>query len=326
MSEPRKIHSYSSPLHVGHKGLSPREGPRLMDSEIHIQEKLDGSQFSALRDGDTVYFRSRKQDVYPEAAGMFQKVVDSVLAVKDKLTDGWVYRGEFLAKNKHNTLCYDRVPNGFLVLFDIETASTHFADQITVMAEAVRLGFDYAPVFYTGKIEDLEHLKTFLANTSVLGGPIEGVVIKPVDMDLFGADHKVVMAKYVREDFKEKHVSSWKKSNPGRKDVIQDIIDTYRTPQRWNKAIQHLREAGELEDTPRDIGKLFVEVPKDVDQECKEEIKQILWKAFWKDISRGITAGLAEWYHNKLVENEFENPSGYELPKGHPNKEEVNGI
>ncbi|MHA2265206.1 MAG: Hint domain-containing protein, partial [Candidatus Thorarchaeota archaeon] len=40
--EERHIHSYSSPLNVGHKGLSPREGPRLFDDEVYIQEKVDG--------------------------------------------------------------------------------------------------------------------------------------------------------------------------------------------------------------------------------------------------------------------------------------------
>ncbi len=69
-----------------------------------------------------------------------------------------------------------------------------------------------------------------------------------------------------------------------------------------------MREAGQLEGTPRDIGKLFKEVPEDIKKECKEDIKEILWGHFWKDISRGITAGLAEWYKNKLVENEFEEP------------------
>ena len=318
----KSIHSYSSPLNVGHKGLSPREGPRLFDGEVYIQEKIDGSQFSFMSDSTNVYFRSRKQDVYPESAGMFNAGVISVLAVADRLHPGYVYRGEYLAKPKHNTLCYDRIPNGNVVIFDIESFPSHFMDQVAVMSEATRLGFDYAPVYYTGKVLGIEQLKTFLDNTSVLGGPIEGVVIKPVGMDLFGADHKVVMAKYVREDFKEIHQKEWKNSNPGQKDVIQMIIETYRTPARWNKAVQHLKERNELEGTPRDIGKLFKEVPIDIEAESKEAIKDVLWGAFWKDISRGCTAGLAEWYKNKLVEDAFESPSGYELPDGHPNKAE----
>jgi hypothetical protein len=320
----KNIHSYSSPLNVGHKGLSPMEGPALFDNEVYIQEKVDGSQFSFMRsaDGRDVFFRSRKQEIYPEAANMFRAGVTAVLGVADMLEPGWVYRGEYLAKPKHNTLCYDQAPRQYVVLYDIESAPTHFLDQNDVMEEASRLGFDYAPVYFTGKVDNVEQLKEFLNNKSILGGPIEGIVIKPVGMELFGADHKVVMAKYVREDFKETHQEGWKKANPTKKDIIEQIIERYRTPQRWNKAVQHLREAGELEGSPKDIGKLFVEVPKDIGQEHKEEIKNILWNAFWKDISRGCTAGLAEWYKNKLVENAFEAPGGHELPEGHPNREE----
>jgi hypothetical protein len=135
---------------------------------------------------------------------------------------------------------------------------------------------------------------------------------------LWGIDKKVLMAKFVREDFKEKHDKAWKKSNPGRKDVIAALVETYKTPQRWNKAVQHLRENGELEDSPKDIGKLFKEVPKDILAECEDEIRDALFKHFWKDISRGITAGLAEWYKAKLAENAFAEPKGHEYPEGHP--------
>jgi hypothetical protein len=279
-------------------------------SKTYIAEGLlcHNSQLSFMRseDGKDVYFRSRKRMVYPEDPGMFRAGVTAVLSVAEMLEPGWIYRGEYLAKPKHNTLCYDRTPKQHVVIYDIETSPTYFLDQVAVMEEAMRLGFEYAPVYYTGRIGNVESLKTHLDNSSILGGPIEGIVIKPVGMELFGADHKVIMAKYVREDFKEVHQKSWRESNPTKKDIIEQIIERFRTPQRWNKAVQHLREAGELEGTPRDIGKLFVEVPKDIGQEHKEEIQTILWKAFWKDISRGCTAGLAEWYKNKLVENEFE--------------------
>jgi hypothetical protein len=303
------IHGYSSPVNVGDKRLNPREGPRLFDNQVYIQEKIDGSQFSFMKDGyGVVHFRSRKQTIYIESPGMFKAGVEAVLDVQEKLVEGSIYRGEYLSKPKHNTLCYDRTPKQYVVIYDIEESPTNFLGQVEVMHAAVSLGFDYAPVYYTGKVVGLEQLQEYLDNTSVLGGPVEGVVIKPVGMELFGLDNKIVMAKYVRPEFKEHHNKEWKKSNPTRKDVVQMLIEAYRTPQRWDKAIQHLREAGELEGTPRDIGKLFKEVPADVLKECGDEIKDALFKHFWKAISRGITAGLAEWYKNKLIEGEFGGP------------------
>ena len=47
-----------------------------------------------------------------------------------------------------------------------------------------------------------------------------------------------------------------------------------RTPARWNKAIQHLRERGLLEDSPRDIGLILREIPEDVLKEDAADISR----------------------------------------------------
>ena len=73
------------------------------------------------------------------------------------------------------------------------------------------------------------------------------------------------------------------------------------------KAVQHLREAGKIEDSPKDIGKLIIEVQKDLGQEEKEEIKTLLWKWAWPHISRMATRGVAEWYKEQLLAKQFEN-------------------
>jgi hypothetical protein len=308
----KEIHSYSSPYNIGHAALRQYEDrPGLLDVPVYIEEKIDGSQFSFKREDGVVYFRSRKMMVYPESPGMFKVGVEFVrLSCEDDLHEGWTYRGEYLSKPKHNCLAYDRVPKKSIIIYDIETTPGTFLEPSERKAEAERLGFEVVPQLFEGMVEGLDQLDELLQSPSVLGGPIEGLVIKPVHHSLWGIDKKVLMAKYVREDFKEKHDKQWKKSNPGRKDVIALLVETYKTPQRWNKAVQHLREQGQLEDSPRDIGKLFKEVPKDILEECGEEIKEALFKHFWKDISRGITAGLAEFYKDKLAKEAFENPKG----------------
>ena len=62
---------------------------------------------------------------------------------------------------------------------------------------------------------------------------------------------------------------------------------------------------GELEESPRDIGNLIREVQADIEKECKEEIKELLWKFFWRKANRGVTAGLAEWYKERLAKEAF---------------------
>ena len=121
----------------------------------------------------------------------------------------------------------------------------------------------------------------------------------------FGPDKKALMGKFVSERFKEVHKGEWRKENPTSKDIIDQLVKAYRSPARWQKAVQHLREAGRLEGSPRDIGALIKEVPMDIEKECMEEIKELLWAWAWPKVRRGITAGLAEWYKEELLAEQF---------------------
>ena len=62
-----------------------------------------------------------------------------------------------------------------------------------------------------------------------------------------------------------------------------------------------------MEESPRDIGKLFKEVSVDTLKECKDEIMTILFDWAWKrKLSRSITAGLAEFYKDLLAKRQFD--------------------
>ena len=84
------------------------------------------------------------------------------------------------------------------------------------------------------------------------------------------------------------------------------MIERYRTPARWQKSVQHLRENGTLDGSPRDIGPLMKEVGQDVLRECEDEIKDYLFDHYWKQIQRGITAGLPEWWKQELAQSSFD--------------------
>jgi protein required for attachment to host cells len=171
-------------------------------------------------------------------------------------------------------------------------------------AEAERIGLEVVPILFEGKVDSPEHLLSFLKRTSILGGQkIEGVVVK--NYHRFGQDKKVLMGKYVSEAFKEVHSASWKESNPSVKDVIQTLIMSLKTPARWNKAIQHLRENGTLTDSPRDIGELIKEVHHDIKKECEDEIKDKLYRYALPSIMRGVVSGLPEWYKEELMKRQF---------------------
>jgi len=294
-----EIHSYPSVYNIGHKLILD-----IFDDDVLLEEKIDGSQFSMMLDAEGLHMRSKGAEIFTDAPEkMFNKAVESARNLD--LHHGWVYRCEYLQKPKHNTLCYERVPDKNLILFDINIGDEIYLSYEEKMAEAERLGLEVVPQIWYGKIENAEVFKTMLNQISILGGTdIEGIVVK--NYNKFTPDKKAMFGKYVSEKFKEVHGGEWRKNNPTGGDIVNDLILCYRTPARWMKAVQHLRDVGTLEQSPRDIGNLIKEIQEDTKKECEEEIKKILFDHFWKNISRGITAGAPEWYKEELLKLSFE--------------------
>jgi hypothetical protein len=285
-----KINSYSSPFNVGHKALE-----NLFTGTVIVQEKVDGSQFSfGVDDSGKWFARSKRVQLHEQDKyGMFDGAVATVVEIAELLTPGYTYRGEYLQKPKHNTLAYSRVPNGGIIVFDIDKGDQDYMMPEELIAECERIGLEHVP--YLGQFDSkpkLDELKVLLDTDSVLGGhKIEGVVLK--NYAQFGVDKKTLM---------EKHSKDWKQRNPSRNDVILAIIEDYATEPRWRKAVNHLREEGKIELAPQDIPSLMKEINQDVLSDSEDEIRERLFKHFWKDISRGLTRGFPEWYKNYLVE------------------------
>lgn len=121
----------------------------------------------------------------------------------------------------------------------------------------------------------------------------------------FGMDKKVLMGKFVSEDFKETHGKEWKASNPTVSDIVERLIATLRNERRWEKAVERLRDAGTLEQSPRDIGTLIKEVQGDIRAEELEFIKDKLAEWALPRIMRASSVGLPEWYKKRLLERAF---------------------
>lgn len=296
-------HSYPSIFAIGHKALES-----LFDCDVLVEEKIDGSQFSfgVTEDGE-IRVRSKGAVMLADVPEkMFQRAVDSVRERLHLLTPGYTYRGEYLMKPKHNTLCYERIPAGHVMIFDVNTGHEEYMLRADKEVEAARIGLECVPLIFQGHINKLDEFRAFLDAVSVLGGnKVEGVVVKPADYRLYGPDKKTLMGKFVSEAFKESHAKEWKVSNPNKGDIVEQLKESYRSPARWHKAVQHLREAGTLEQSPRDIPALFKEVSTDIHKECAEEIKDALFKWAWPQIQRAATRGLPEWYKEELVKLQF---------------------
>jgi hypothetical protein len=295
-------HSYTKSYNLGHAALK-----KLFDGPVTVEEKIDGSQFSFGVFAGEVKCRSKGREIVPEAVDdMFKLAVQTVIELAPTLKDRYTYRGEYLQKPKHNCLAYDRTPKANIIIFDIQPAEEAYLSYEDKRAEANRIGLEVVPLIYEGPGEDMsvERIQEILKQVSILGGQtIEGVVIK--NYTQFGSDKKVVMGKYVSEAFKEVHKKDWGESNPGKSDMLGFLGHKFKTYARWNKAVQHLKEAGNLTDSPKDIGNLMLEVKRDIQEECKDEIVEVLLKWALPHVLRSATAGLPEWYKEQLLAKQF---------------------
>jgi hypothetical protein len=297
------IPSYGSIYALGHRAIA-----EIFNEEVLVEEKIDGSLFAfGVLDGE-LRFRSKGQQLFVDSNGvcsqkMFQKAVDTAMRLKPFLRPGWVYYGEFLQKPKHNTLAYTRIPKDNIILFDISDRNENFLPYDEKRHEALSLGLECAPLICEGTVSDFNSLKLFLSIESVLGGTkIEGVVVK--NYARFGLDKKCYKGKLVSEAFKESNNETHKVASKG--SVIGALIASLKTDARWRKAIQHLREEGKLEGSPRDIGNLIREIKDDILKEEQDHIIHVLYNHFLPEILNGVIRGFPEWYKDYLAKQAFE--------------------
>lgn len=295
------ISSYSKIYNLGHAALIS-----LFNEPVVVEEKIDGSQFSFCIIGGELLCKSKNTKQNIESPGnMFNKAINTVVAIKDLLVEGRIYRAEYLQKPKHNALEYDRIPKNHLIIFDIdEGGGNNYLSYDEKYKEAERIGLECVPLLYCGMLKNASDVESLLETDSILGGQkVEGIVIK--NYQRFDITGHTLMGKYVSEKFKEKHNKSWKSQNPNKKDILQLIGEAYKTEARWDKAIQHLRDSGKLTYTPKDIPLIIAEFHQDIKDECGQEIKEELFAWSWRSIARIITYGLPEYYKKYLLEQQF---------------------
>jgi hypothetical protein len=298
------IHSYPKIYNMGHSAIQD-----LFKDEVIIEEKIDGSQFSfGVKDGE-LWCKSKGKDQSPgQTDKMFELAVEQVKERIDKLVanklEGLIFRGEYLSKPKHNTLCYSRVPTGNIIIFDIDKGVEDYWAYENKEEIAGFLGFETVPILYQGKVSGYDEFVELLDTESILGSTkVEGVVVK--NYHRYGRDGKCLMGKYVSPAFKEKHQKDWKVRNPQSQDIIEMIAGNLRTVARWQKAIFAQRDVGALTHTPKDIGGLIKDIQKDIMEEETEYIKDALYKWAGPTILKRCIRGFPEWYKDQLLQDQF---------------------
>lgn len=306
---------YAKVLQLGDKHL---EG--ILEGDIFVEEKIDGSQFRIQIDENGVMTFGSKSVDYNDTRlpdKMFIPIIEIVSKQLSSLAEKNGYNmfiyGEYLHSPTHNTLKYERVPKNNLAIFDIkiiEGDKVRWFDYDEKKSFAEKYGFEAPSLLYRGDGKELnkDKINSLLTLKSALGNSIiEGIVVKNYNkyfdivkfpyLATFGSNW--LIGKYVRDDFKELNRENWQhiKASP-----VQTIINELQSNAKRNKVLQHLREKGELEGNMRDMPKIIAELIKDINEEDKETIKDILWKWHEREILGGAQKGLAEFYKQKLLD------------------------
>jgi len=307
----KHISPFPKIFHIGEDMIS-----NLFKGTVEISEKIDGSQwsFGINEDGETI-MRSKGQDLtYQVVPKMFEKAQEQVERIipilKKEELNNIVFYCEFLNGPSHNVLKYERVPKNNLYLFGVKTGEgvgSFISNYKKLWEYADMLDVERVNILYTGEIKDTKELNSLLENNSILGlEKVEGIVVKNYNEPACKGGYMcpISMGKYVRESFKERHKSEWRGTHTS-KGRLEIFFDSFRSEARWEKATQHLRDNDELENVPRDIGKLMKEIEKDLIEEEAENIKEELYKIFIGDITRMARRGAPEWYKQRLLEKGF---------------------
>ena len=263
-----------------------RDNADLLDGFCYVQEKVDGSQFSFCMTDGTVRFASRSREIPTDDEGMFKAGCDAIREIAGELEDGWTYHGEYLQKPKHNILCYDRVPERHVVLWNMRRPNGELVPLAMLGSFALAHGLESVPILLHGSGLTADRLGGLMDRTSFLGGStIEGVVVK----------RDQLCGKLVSDRFKEFKKVRGRVKRAG-EEAVAAVVASVATEARFHKIVQHMKEEGSWSGDYSDIPWLCRELQRDVFEECEEQMKDIVWKSVERRVRKMLPGKLVPWY------------------------------
>jgi hypothetical protein len=303
---------YPKILSLGHELVA-----EIFDNPVELTEKIDGSQCRVhLAEGFCGCGSKNAGIADQKTFRIAHEQTDRMY--EEKMWEGWgedvTLFCEFLSKEKHNVLKYDRVPYNNLYLFGAIIDDTHVTTE-KLEALARDLHIEPPSVLASKKeIKSQDELEEYLTITSVLGGTIlEGIVIKNYHQSypplltstqaFFGYP---LAGKIVRNDFKERLDKEWKVKKI-KESAIERVTAEFLTEARFNKSIQHLQDEGKLTSEMKDMKVLLPEFWNDLMDEEKDEIIKIAMSDFWKILKKRCDSYVVNNYKEHLIKKQFNN-------------------
>ena len=289
-----EFHKYKKIYRLGHE--ENKDIFSNPDDIIVIQEKIDGGNFRFMINDGKVIIGSRTQQLTDDEGidanmnDMFSKCAEFV---RDKLKDtnlslyqGLVFYGENCVKHTMN-YDWDRMP--LFLGFDILDLNTgEFLDHTTVKMIYSHLGLKTVPHIKTCKVSEIGEINDDMVPDSEYA--LESAEDKKAEGIVFKNYNKQIMAKYVRDKFKEKNSEAF-----GGTPMYNKVDDTnnaefifkYCTNQRIEKVIfKNLNEGNALD--MRLMGSIIKETYEDIIEEEWRDILTSNWKLDFKKIRKLI--------------------------------------
>ena len=289
-------------------GMHKPEVEGILDGNITVEEKLDGSQFRIHIDTNgEVHCASHHQEL-SNIDSNFKRPVDEAIKMFSnfKPVCDVVIFAEYIGKNKQNSIAYERIPEHLFVVFDI-TIDGNYLNRIDKVTFCSGHGLEITPLLFKGNGKDLteDKIKELLAIPSCLGHQagfdrIEGIVIKNYDKKYtFDEGHSLhghfMCGKIVNDEFKEKT----RVGKPKGGNELDALKASVATEARWRKAVQHLKESGDLKGFDSDIPLLIREIMTDLKAEEESTIKEELYRLFGKEVIKASVNGFVPWYQKE---------------------------
>jgi len=282
--------------------------------DVIIQEKIDGSQLSICNIDGKLHFYNKNKEITATS----KPFLNSYLSLVDKphlFKKGYIYHGEAMNSIQPNTIRYEREPLYFWIIYEIVKDDGISLSPEQVLECIKDTGLEYIrPIFYNficAKYYDYVQIANKCITEinegkikSVLGGKPEGVVLKALNHKKENGKIVNTRYKFVRTEFSEMNRMR-KKKLPTLLDteIVDGIGDVYNVHARFQKAVQHLKEADKWKDGDimRNQSAMVNELDIDLLKECKEDIKTMLFIRFFPQICKAARSDLTKFLKNDCL-------------------------
>lgn len=297
----------------------PKYVENLLDTEIEVEEKLDGSRFSfETQEGNELKFFKRNDSVpitkidrtlakyYEKAIAHFESFTDEKLS---QIPDGWRFGFEYFPNLMPVKISYDRMPQNNLVLTDITVRDPQgkvlevISDKETLDNWATQLEVEGPPVIFKGKLNPAQRKKIL----TYLNTPQEEI-LKKFKADNFASYFLDILNPGMGKSFMQNSLDK----------EIEAIVFKFdgKNPLKiMNPSFSIEKVAEKKEEKPSDIYSLTLVIFQEFFQDLEFKKIKLKEKSFEDRYIEFICKSFNLFCKSQFYKNNFDGEVDFELPK-----------